>query len=94
MPQTIGQGVKIECNHYAVEAFQLETMIFHLIKLSISLKEATFTTQRASRIRETVIQTLFREETASKAKRVLAMAESPLKTGKMHQNKAQTNLRN
>ena len=86
--------MRTECNHYVVEAFQLATMISHPIKLSISLREATFTIQRASKIRETVIQTLFRGETAFKAKQVLAMAEFHHKTDKMHQSKALINLRN
>jgi len=82
-----GREVRTEFNHCAVEAFPSLTMIFHLIKLLINLKEATCTTPRAFRIRETVTQIRFRGETAFKVKQELEMAEFLHKMAKMHRSK-------
>lgn len=85
-----GQEVKIEYNLYAVEAFPSVTMTSLLTKLLTSLKEATFTTLKVSRISETVTQIQFRGETAFKDKLVLETAVYLLKMDKMHLNKVKS----
>lgn len=82
--------MKIECNLYAVEAFPSVTTISLLTKPLISLKEATFTTLKVSRISETVTQIQFRGETAFKDKLVLETAVYLLKMDKMHLNKVKS----
>ena len=88
----IGLEVRIECNLFAVEVYRSVTMISLLTKLSISLKEATCTIPRASKISEIVTQIQFRGETAFKVKLELVMALYHLKTDKMLPNK-EINLR-
>lgn len=79
--------MRIECNLLEVAAFPSVTTTFLLTKLLINLKEATFTTQRAFKISETVTQIQFRGETAFKVKLELETVVFLPKMVRMHLNK-------
>lgn len=79
--------MRIECNLLEVAAFPSVTTTFLLTKLLINLKEATFTTQRAFKISETVTQIQFRGETAFKVKLELETVAFLPKMVRMHLNK-------